>query len=163
MNNLFDNNGAEFSEDRKYRYCLWRIWNENKPKIMFVGLNPSTAREDKNDNTITKLVKITKNNGFGGFYMMNLFAIVSADPKILQTDSNPLGDNNGWLEKIAPKCDKIVFAWGNFKEAKERSIEVINMFKEPYCLFQNKNGSPKHPLYCIDETKLILFDRNLLK
>ena len=156
-NNLFEDNGAVFSEDRKYRYCLWRIWDTQLPLAMYIGLNPSTAREDKNDNTISKLVKVSKNNGFGGFYMMNLFAIVSKDPSVLKTDINPLGDNDGWLEKLAPKCDKIVFAWGNFEEAKERSIDVIRMFDESYCLFKNKNGSPKHPLYCPDDTILIKF------
>jgi hypothetical protein len=161
LNNLFENNGAEFSQDRKYRYCLWRIWDESKPMVMFIGLNPSTAKEDKNDNTITKLVKITMNNGFGGFYMMNLFAIVSPHPEILTSGVDALGDNDGWLEKIAPKCNKIVFAWGNFKEASERSLKVMEMFKGAYCLFQNKNGSPKHPLYCKDETVLIPFNKKL--
>jgi len=157
MDNLFEDNGAEFSQDRKYRYCLWRIWDKEKSLVMYVGLNPSTAKENKNDRTITKLEKITRNNGFGGFYMMNLFAIVSKKPSVLKTDPNPLGDNNGWIEKISPKCEKIVFAWGNFKESRERSIEVMKMFKDPYCLVQNKNGSPKHPLYCRDKTELIPF------
>ena len=34
-------NGAEFSEGRKYRYALWRIWDSSKPLVMFIGLNPS--------------------------------------------------------------------------------------------------------------------------
>jgi len=32
-----------------YRYTLWRTWAESKPYAMFVGLNPSTADEDKED------------------------------------------------------------------------------------------------------------------
>jgi len=157
---LFEDNGAEFSRDRKYRYALWRIWDKKLPLVMYIGLNPSTASADKNDNTITKLIKVSRNNGFGGFYMMNLFAIVSKDPAVLKTDANPLGDNDGWLEKISPKCNMVVFAWGNFKEARERSVDVIKMFDDPYCLFQNKNGSPKHPLYCEDETQLMSFFKN---
>jgi hypothetical protein len=155
---LFNNfePGAVFSDDRKYRYALYRGWGDIKePKVMYIGLNPSTANEEKNDNTITKLIKISKYNGFGGMYMLNLFAIISAHPAILKTDPDPIGDNDGWLEKIAPKCEKIVFAWGNFKEAEQRAKEVIQMFEDPYCLFINKNGSPKHPLYCKDETEII--------
>ena len=48
--------GAELSECRTYRYVLWRIWDNSKPKIMFIGLNPSTADENTDDNTITRTV-----------------------------------------------------------------------------------------------------------
>lgn len=150
-------NFAEFSRDRKYRYALWRIWDNKKPLLMFIGLNPSKANESKPDNTITKVKKIAAYNGYGGFYMMNLFAIVSEKPSILKTDPDPLGDNDGWIERIAPRCQDVVFAWGNFKEAKERSEKIIQMFPSAFALTINKNGSPKHPLYCKDETKLIHF------
>ena len=38
---------AVFCKDRIYRYGLWRIWNEKLPKVLFIGLNPSTATETK--------------------------------------------------------------------------------------------------------------------
>lgn len=152
MNDLFDDNGAEFSVGRKYRYALWRIWDKSLPLVMIIGLNPSRASESKNDNTITKVIKVAKNNGFGGVYMMNLFAYITPYPEELEKCKYPVGDNDSWLKKIAVKCDCIVFAWGNFNQAKERSREVIKMFHSPYCFVQNKNGSPKHPLYCKDVT-----------
>ena len=34
---------AELSNCRKYRYALWRTWDKSKDKVMFIGLNPSTA------------------------------------------------------------------------------------------------------------------------
>ena len=147
MKDLFENNGAEFSACRTYRYCLWRIWDENKPLVMFIGLNPSTANETKPDRTITRIKNIVTNLGYGGFYMLNLFAVVSKDPKVLKTHPDPIGENDGWLEKIAPKCEKIFFAWGNFKEAKQRAEQVKKMFPDAWALVINKNGSPKHPLY----------------
>jgi hypothetical protein len=168
MKDLFGNNSdAIFSDCRRYRYALWRVWDESKPKVMFIGLNPSTANETSNDNTITKVVKIAKNNGYGGVYMTNLFAWVTAYPEELKKCNNPLGENNYWLITISGMCKDVVFAWGNFKEAQERSKEVIenfSMFIQPKCITQNKNGSPKHPLYCKDESILKLFllngDRN---
>lgn len=157
--NLFDDNGAEFSPDNKYRYALYRVWDREKPLVMFIGLNPSKATATANDNTITKVIKVARNNGFGGLYMMNLFAYITPYPKELKSCPDPLGDNNGWLEKITPKCERVVFAWGNFPEAQERAQEVMKMFPSSYCFVQNKSGSPKHPLYCPDDTILIPFQK----
>jgi len=161
MEDLFGNdNDAIFSDDRKYRYALWRLWDLSRPKVMFIGLNPSTANETDDDNTIKKVVKIAKYNGYGGVYMTNLFAWVTAYPEELKKCSNPQGSNNHWLITISGMCQDVVFAWGNFKEATERAREVIENFTKfdaPKCIVQNKNGSPKHPLYCKDESVLIPF------
>ena len=51
-------NTAKLSECRKYRYALWRTWDDSKPYVMFVGLNPSTADE----NTDRK-VRILRDHG----------------------------------------------------------------------------------------------------
>ena len=40
---------AKFSVCRKYRYALWRNWDDSKPFAMIIGLNPSTADENEND------------------------------------------------------------------------------------------------------------------
>lgn len=149
--------GATFSECRKYRYALWRIWDAQLPLLMFIGLNPSKADETNKDNTIGKVTKVAEHNGYGGFYMMNLFAVVSKKPEVLKTDPDPLGDNDGWIEKIALKCKDVVFAWGDFKEARQRAEKIKELFPNAFALHINKNGSPKHPLYCLDKTKLIPF------
>lgn len=154
---MFDDNGAEFSSDRKYRYALWRIWDRTKPLAMFIGINPSTANESEPDQTITRVASIVRNWGYGGFYMMNLFAIVSKTTDVLLTDPDPLGDNDGWIEKIAPKCQKIVFAWGAFKEAKQRCLKIIEMFPEAEALKILKDGGPKHPLYCRANSQTVRF------
>lgn len=152
--------GAKFSEDKKYRYALWRIWGVQKPVVMFIGLNPSTANEDKDDATIKKIEKIVRNNGFDGFYMLNLFGLVTAYPAVLKENFEiALGENDKHLLEIANRVNKIVFCWGNFKEAQERAEIVKKMFpnNELFCLKKNKNGSPKHPLYCMDNNELITF------
>lgn len=159
-------NGAEFSDCRKYRYALWRIWDESKPLVMFIGLNPSTANEVDNDPTIKSVCRIANNNGYGGIYMMNCFPIISANPNILdiykkpvwdENEYNKYGTNNLKITEIGYKCKDIVFAWGNFKIVKEtyREIEFSKMFPNAVCLHINKNGSPKHPLYCKSDTQFI--------
>ena len=65
---------AILSEDRKYRYILSRTWDETKPTVLFIGLNPSTADEKTDDPTIRKCINYAKCWGYGKILMANLFA-----------------------------------------------------------------------------------------
>lgn len=155
MIDLFGNTtGAIFDYHKKYRYVLIRIWDNEKPKAAFIGLNPSTANEIDNDNTITKLRKVTAHNGFGGFYMLNLFAWVSRNPDDLKKVEDPLLNNDLYIDHYAGLADKIVFCWGNFKQAIGRDVIMKRKFPDAWCLDMNANKSPKHPLYCKDITEL---------
>jgi hypothetical protein len=149
--------GAKFSDCRNYRYALWRIWDDSKPFVMFIGLNPSTANEDADDPTIRRVKSFAKAWGYGGVYMMNLFAIVSSKPEVLKTCADAIGDNDTWLSDIAQKCSQVVFAWGNFKEATERSKVVAANFPEAKALEINKSGTPKHPLYVRGDIVPVIF------
>jgi hypothetical protein len=156
--------GAEFSEDRNYRYALWRIWDRSKPLVMFIGLNPSTANETDNDPTIKSVCRIAKHNGYGGVYMMNCFPYVSTNPKELFNGISPTTQelNNLALKDTASICQDVVFAWGNFKEVEPSVVNFLNMlFPNAKALQVNKNGSPKHPLYCKSTTELIPFNQKL--
>lgn len=149
--------GAEFSPDRVYRYSLWRKWDIDKPTIMFIGLNPSTANEYTDDPTIRRVVSFARSWGYGGVYMMNLFAFVTAYPGELKKVEDPIGKNDYYLQVICTLCTQIVFAWGNFKEATDRAKYVVEKFPSAICLGTNKNGTPKHPLYISSETIPIKF------
>jgi hypothetical protein len=155
--NIFNSSGAHFSACRKYRYYLWRIWDETKPMVAFIGLNPSTANESENDPTIRRVVSFANSWGFGGVYMLNLFAYCSPYPKELNVCDDPVFDNDYYLKFIASTVDEIIFAWGNYKEAKERSIHVSKMFPDAKCLIKNNDGTPRHPLYVPGNTKPISF------
>ena len=56
MNLLIQNkpSGATISTCEKYRYQLWRKWDEGKKCLVFIMLNPSTADAENNDPTITR-------------------------------------------------------------------------------------------------------------
>lgn len=156
--------GAEFSTCRKYRYALWRIWDRKLPFVMFIGLNPSTANEFKADPTINKVEKISRNNGYGGFYMMNCFPYVTAYPnELLDFFDTPFHDKEDMknitnLLRISQKCKAIVFAWGDFKQCVRKGEEISKLFgNQALCLKINKKGSPKHPLYCKDDTEFIKY------
>lgn len=82
---------ALLSEDRKYRYILSRTWDEAKPAVLFIGLNPSTADEKSDDSTIRKCINYAKCWGYGKILMANLFAFRSTDPSILIHAADPVG------------------------------------------------------------------------
>jgi len=153
------NKGAEFSPCRKFRYKLWRIWDETLPLVMFIGLNPSTADEVKDDHTVKNVGKIAKQNGYGGFYMMNSFPFIATDPKqLVDLTNNEINDQA--LLEVKSKCDDVVFAWGSFDIMKKtsRSQQLINMFPDAKALKINKDGSPKHPLYCNSTCILLQYE-----
>lgn len=150
---LFNDFGAHFSQCRRYRFALWRIWDNTKPLIMFIGLNPSTANETEPDPTITRVIGFAKRWGYGGVYMMNCFPFVSTDPDGLNYHGYK-DFNDQLLKEIGAKCKEIIFAWGNFKIVREvgRDAELIEMFPNAKALIINQNGSPRHPLYVKGET-----------
>ena len=149
---------AYFSKDRKYRYALWRIWNKEKPKVLFIGLNPSTADELKDDPTIRRCIRFAKDWDYGGYIMGNIFAYRSTDPKNLLKIDDPIGPKNDyWLKKIHQEASLTIGAWGNHGKILGRGEEINQMLKTFYCLRITKQGFPSHPLYLSSKLKPILF------
>jgi hypothetical protein len=47
---------AQISPCGRYRYSLQRIWDRDKPTILFVGLNPSVADAESDDPTLKRCI-----------------------------------------------------------------------------------------------------------
>src|SRR4051812_49183760 len=99
--------GATFSECRKYRYVLWRIWDDTLPKVMFIGLNPSSANEDTDDATIRNVIALSKFNGFGSVYMLNCFPYISTNPNDLNDFGNT-EENDYAISNYYFVCEEVV-------------------------------------------------------
>ena len=148
-----------FSKCNKYRYVLWRTWDNDKPKVMFIGLNPSTADAKRNDPTIRRCINFAKRWGFGGMYVCNLFAFKATHPNVLLANQNPVGNRNDYyLKKYLKQVPRVVVAWGNHGTHLNRHLEVMKFLEHPYCLKINKSGQPTHPLYQKAESDLIPFN-----
>lgn len=150
VNNVLDFSnptGALISESEIYRYALWRIWDNSKPLIMFIGLNPSTADGSEDDQTVRICTNFVKRWGYGGFILGNLFAYRTKDPQQLKRANNPVGtENDYWLLYLAQKATKVIAVWGNHGNFKNRSDEVKNLIDDLYYLDLNKTGEPSHPI-----------------
>lgn len=139
---------ANLSKCRKYRYALWRTWDDSKPYAMFIGLNPSTADETEDDPTINRCINYSRDWGYGGLCMVNLFAFRATDPSDMMASDDPIGsDNDDWIIKLSKEAGVIVAAWGNDGSYMGRSKKVMNRIPNLMCLNINKTGEPAHPLY----------------
>lgn len=149
---LFETTGATFSPCRRYRYRLWRVWDETKAPAVFVMLNPSTADEVENDPTVERCARRAKSMGFGGLRVANIFALRSTDPVALYSEADPVGPDNDLaiLESIAG-AGLVVCAWGGHGKLNGRGDAVLNLIRGagsiPHYLKINSDGTPKHPLY----------------
>jgi hypothetical protein len=141
-------NTAKLSGCRKYRFALWRTWDDSKPYVMFVGLNPSTADEKTDDPTLTRCINYAKLWGFGGVCMANIFAYRATEPNNMKAAMDPVGaENNDWLKKLSSDAGMVVAAWGNDGSYLGRSGQVKKLLPNLHCLKLNKSGEPAHPLY----------------
>lgn len=146
---------AVFSSDRKYRYSLTRIWHPHKPLCLFIGLNPSTAHEIRDDPTVVKCIGLSSRWGYGGFYVCNLFALVTAYPEALALNSDPIGkETDDWISRRASEVEAIVVCWGEssrFTKSTQAMIKsregTVILGGRLYCLGLTKTGQPRHPLY----------------
>lgn len=139
---------AIFSECRNYRYAIMREWDSSAPKVLFIGLNPSTADETTDDPTIRRCIGYAQSWGYGGLLMANLFAIRATDPKDMLSHPDPVGPlNNEWLMELSGQAGITVAAWGAHGGHRDRDEEIKKLISPLHCLAKTKQGKPRHPLY----------------
>lgn len=145
--------GAVFSDCERYRYRLWRVWDESKPKACFVMLNPSTATHEVLDPTVSRCKTRAETLGYGGLEVVNIFALRSTDPKELYRVSDPVGPENfSAISDAVLESDITICAWGGhggLLEIGEAIGGAISFFlpEKAHYLRINSDGSPAHPLY----------------
>ncbi len=167
-NILTTNSGAVLSVCEKYRYLLWRVWDTEKPVVLFVALNPSTANHNTDDPTIRRMMGFARDWGMGGILVANLFAYRATDPSELSfihkhRETDPIqapGDSNDLVLKYAASITKkTVFCWGKAGSFIGRDIEVEKIIMGAYCFDYTIDGSPRHPLYLSKMQPLVPYER----
>lgn len=153
---------AQFSDCEKYRYSLSISWNSDLPRIQFIGLNPSTADEMKDDPTIRRVKGFARDWGFGSVVMTNLFAWRDTDPAAMKKQPNPVGEpgtfftpcgtefsnrNDFYLYVSRLQSAKAIAAWGLDGGHLYRAAKVKQFLTGLECIRLTKAGHPEHPLY----------------
>ncbi len=149
---------AYFSDDMVYRYGLMRRWGPG-PMVLFILLNPSTANAILNDPTVRRCIAFAKAWGYGGLYIVNLFALRSTDPRELRRARDPIGaQNDDALSSYAEFSELHVAAWGVHGALKERGRAVRDTLGvlgyQLHHLGLTQGGHPRHPLYLPKSTEL---------
>ncbi len=155
--------GATISECGKYRYNLWRLWDAERPIMVFVMLNPSTADGEQDDPTIRRCIGFARRDGYGGIVVRNVFAFRATNKQELLKQTDPCGpENDEWLlsARNVSLLTRLVVAWGNPFGGKHlstgfKSASCICVCQGAYCLGTTAGGHPKHPLYLASDTPLI--------
>lgn len=150
---------ATLSPCRTYRYDLLRQWEPCIEPLIVIGLNPSTADETEDDQTIRKCIGFAQRWGYGGIIMLNLFAYRSRDQSVLKDVADPIGPKNDqYLQEWCMHASgRVLVVWGNGGDLHSRGWDVRRLLEDvcqvqAMCLGKNHNGTPKHPVYLSYET-----------
>lgn len=139
---------AILSRCGRYRYALRREWDGARPKVLFIGLNPSTADASRDDNTSRVCIGYARRLGFGGLLLGNLFGWRSTDPAMLRAVPDPVGPrNDARLRVLQDEAALVVCAWSDAGGWRDRDRAVLAWLRAPHCLSRLKSGRPGHPLY----------------
>lgn len=136
--------------DPRCRFMLTREWDHEKPTVLWIGLNPSTADADKLDPTLRRVLGFAQRDGFGRLLVGNVTPYRSTDPnKHPPTEVETMQVNDEYLLAAAQEADKIVAGWGVHAAPYGWDLHVEGLLRE-YDLYTwgtTQGGQPRHPLY----------------
>jgi hypothetical protein len=149
--------GAILDHERRYRFLLWRFWDD-RPRMLFVGLNPSTANELQDDPTIRRLCGFAQSWGYGGIYACNVFSQITPYPNELRAETAIHPADVHALQMVSELAVLAVCGWGDGIEraayGAARANTIRGYLKAPMCFGLTSKGNPKHPLYLPKEAEL---------
>ena len=143
------------NQNDQWRYTLGR---SGARPLLVIGLNPSTATQEKLDPTVTRVEKVAHQCGFDGFVMLNLYPVRATKPQDLPPKADPVAyeRNLEAIEKIVAQYTKPTLwaAWGEtvvdrtfFLRARDTLHERLAQYKPQWRRFGEltATGHPRHP------------------
>jgi hypothetical protein len=157
---------AVFSEDRRYRYMLARVWDDHAPMMVFGMQNPSSAGAAEDDPTIRKCLGFGKRYKCGGIIVVNGAARIATNPRdllaMVKRGEDIVGEHNDVMIRTAfrgPLLAIGVGAWGAMSRTLSRkmmhSFTAMRCARKLWCFGKTKDGEPRHPLMLSYETPLV--------
>ena len=155
--NLFTKATAGLSDCGRYRYWLRRQWDDARPTLCWVMLNPSTADAQRDDPTIRRCCRFARDWGFGAISVFNLFSWRATDPRDLivahMAGENIVGAKTDVVIREGVRHRRVICAWGAYggERPRARAAEVLRILRDSHaltieCLGRTADGDPHHPL-----------------
>ena len=146
---------AAFSPCGSYRWWLERSWEPSRPRLLFVGLNPSRADGERDDPTLRRLIGFARAWGYGALAVVNLFGRCTPSPAVLRRCHDPIGlHNDRWLSQCLAQADAVWLGWGNGGRWHARDQQVLALLAASLpsslpllSLGLTAANQPRHPLY----------------
>ncbi|MEI6077846.1 MAG: DUF1643 domain-containing protein [Verrucomicrobiota bacterium] len=144
---------ARFSKCGQYRYELAEIWDDTKPLVLWILMNPSVACLDYSDPTLRRTGNFSRAWGYGGQLVGNVHAYRATDKNRLLAIPDPVGpENDKSILSMARRAKIVILAYGAPpKKLKHRGPEVASLLAKHRGLSflkLSKDGvTPIHPLY----------------
>lgn len=147
---------ADFSEDGKFRYRLYREWDSSLPMACFILFNPSIAGAQARDRTDRKCEGFARRLNCGRYVVVNPYAFVATNPQDLRNAGYPTGgeENDRAIRRAAREATgtwgPIICGWGTLGAGLVRPVEVYSQLRREQfpltALSVNADGTPSHPL-----------------
>jgi hypothetical protein len=152
---------ARFSPCRTWRYSLTRAAAPaGDGTVVFIGLNPSTADETRDDPTTRRCIGFARDWGFARMELVNVFGFRSTRPAELRAAADPVGPGNAAAVGAAVEAaDLVVCAWGNDGVGPDADA-LLRLVARPHCVGTTLRGAPRHPLYVRASARPSRFPRN---
>ncbi|MFC2152335.1 DUF1643 domain-containing protein [Bacteroidota bacterium] len=153
--------------NNQVRYLLG---TKGQKPLLCVGINPSTAEPEKLDNTLRSVQRLTLNNGYDSWIMINIYPQRATNPNDLHLEIDLEIHKKNLIEinSILNETQVDIWAaWGTIIEKRNylrRCLsDIYNLTLDKKCRWLNlgkvsKNGHPHHPLYLNSQEKAKDFD-----
>lgn len=142
-------------QNDQWRYTLGR---SGARPLLVIGLNPSTATQEKLDPTVTRVEKVAQQSGFDGFVMLNLYPVRAVKPQDLPSKADVVAykRNLEEIERIVASypTPTLWAAWGEtvanrpyLLRARDTLHERLAQYLPQWRRFGEltASGHPRHP------------------
>jgi hypothetical protein len=139
------------SDCEHYRHRLRAEWDDTKPLLAFMMLNPSTASHLVDDATFRLCIGRAQRLDYGAVELVNTHDLRATHPRELFITLHPSStDNFDCVIDTAQRAELVVCAWGTHPLADTQYwLKQFYLFHLDWKLRHlglTKGGHPRHPL-----------------
>lgn len=155
------------NDDNSARYTLGKLGE----RVLFViGINPSTARPDDLDRTVSRVESFAANNNYDGWVMLNVYPQRATNPNDIhgQVEESIHNENIQLISQLADELPSfhVWAAWGDLITTRPFLINCLRDVANAIGTNRNwlhlhsltNNNNPRHPLYLRSDAVFSEFD-----